>query len=187
MNLTMEAMDIITSLSQTFIDNWSIISPIIWGIVFAMIAYNATMGIAWLTTIQTTIAKIAHTIASWAETAAILALIIAQDGLNAALLACPLTWIIIAIIILIALFYAAVAGVNHLAGTSVSATGIIAGSFMVALAFIGNLFVAFYNLVVDIIALFYNHFSAFAEFFANVFNDPIGSIIRLLQQWQMKF
>ncbi|AWB31520.1 hypothetical protein FDC06_08170 [Clostridium botulinum] len=178
-NLTMEAMDIITSLSQTFIDNWSIISPIIWGIVFAMIAYNATMGIAWLTTIQTTIAKIAHTIASWAETAAILALIIAQDGLNAALLACPLTWIIIAIILLIALFYGAVAAVNHFAGTSVSATGIIAGSFMVALAFIGNLFVAFYNLVVDIIALFYNHFAAFAEFFANVFNDPIGSIIRL--------
>lgn len=42
-------------------------------------------------------------------------------------------------IALVALFYAAVAAVNHFAGTSVSATGIICGAFMAALAFIGNI------------------------------------------------
>ncbi len=52
-------------------------------------------------------------------------------------------------IALIALFYAAVAAVNHFAGTTVSATGIICGAFMVALAFIGNIFVALWNLVVE--------------------------------------
>jgi hypothetical protein len=94
-------------------------------------------------------------------------------------MACPLTWIILLIILLIAIFYAAVAAVNKFAGTSVSATGIIAGVFMVALAFIGNLFVGFYNLVIDIVAVIWNYIAGFAEFFANVFNDPIGSIVRL--------
>ncbi|NFA59456.1 hypothetical protein K8O96_12150 [Clostridium sporogenes] len=178
-NLIMDAIDIVTWLGQAISDNWSIISPIVWGLVLAMIAYNATMGIAWLTTMMDIGAKIAHTIASWAETAAVIALTFAQEGLNAALALCPITWIIIAIIILIALFYGAVAAVNHLAGTSISATGVIAGSFMVALAFIGNLFVALYNIIVDIIAFSYNNFAMFAEFLANVFNDPIGSIIRL--------
>jgi hypothetical protein len=103
----------------------------------------------------------------------------AQYGLNAALYACPLTWIIILIIALVALFYAAVAAVNHFAGTSVSATGIIAGAFMVALAFIGNLFIGLWNLIVDVVAAIWNVIASVAEFFANVFNDPIGSIIRL--------
>ena len=54
----------------------------------------------------------------------------------------PVPWygIIILIIALVALFYAAVAAVNHFAGTSVSATGLICGAFMAALAFIGLVF-----------------------------------------------
>ena len=80
--------------------------------------------------------------ATGALTAATAAETAQQYGLNAALYACPLVWIIILIIALVALFYAAVAAVNHFAGTSVSATGIICGAFMAALAFIGNIFVA---------------------------------------------
>lgn len=59
--------------------------------------------------------------ATWAQ-------VTAQYGLNAAMYACPLVWIIILIIALVALFYAAVAAVNKFAGTSVSATGIICGA-----------------------------------------------------------
>ena len=103
----------------------------------------------------------------------------AQHGLNAALYACPLTWYILLIIALIASFYAAVAAVNHFAGTSVSATGIIVGAFMVALAFIGNLFVGLCNLIVDVAASIWDVIATVAEFLANVFNDPIGSIVRL--------
>lgn len=159
--------------------NWAIIVPIIFGIIAALIVYNATMGIAWLTTLKDAGAKVMHTIASWAETAAIIAMTVAQDGLNAALAMCPITWIIIAIIALIAIFYAAVAAVNHFAGTSYSATGIILGAFAVAGAFIGNIIIAAINLIIDAFALIWNYIANFAEFFANVFNDPIGSIIRL--------
>jgi len=83
------------------------------------------------------------------------------------------------IIMLIALFYAAVAAVNKFAGTSVSATGIICGAFMAALAFIGNIFVALWNLVVDVFVLIYNLVAEVANFIGNVFTDPIGAVCRL--------
>lgn len=178
-NVTLGIIDTISNVGAFFQSNWGIISPIIWGIVAALLVYNATMGFAWLTTVTTTAAKVAHTIASWAETAAIIAMTFAQQGLNAALALCPITWIIIAIIILIAIFYAAVAAVNHFAGTSYSATGMICGAFAVAGAFIGNIIIALVNGVIDSFAIVWNFIATFAEFFANVFNDPIGSIIRL--------
>ncbi|MBU3819801.1 MAG: phage tail tape measure protein, partial [Candidatus Faecalibacterium intestinavium] len=69
----------------------------------------------------------------------------AQAGLNAALLACPITWIILAVVALIAIFYAAVAAVNHFAGTSYSATGLIAGSFLTMAALVGNAGIGLFN------------------------------------------
>lgn len=151
-----------------FANNWGMIEPIIWGLVAALIVYNATMGIAWLTTMRDVAAKVAHTLVSWYETAAILALIVAQDGLNAALAACPITWIIIAIIVLITVFYVAVAAVNHFAGTSVSATGIIAGVFTALGAHIYNIFAYMWNVV-----------ASFVEFFANVFTNPVYATKKL--------
>lgn len=177
--LAAELFDIITSIAGVIADNWSWLEPIVWGIVAAFVAYN---GVALITNailaIQGIQAKIAAA-SQMMQAGATFTATVAQHGLNAALYACPLTWIIILIIALIALFYAAVAAVNHFAGTSVSATGIIAGAFMVALAFIGNLFVGLWNLIVDVAASIWNVVATVAEFFANVFNDPIGSIVRL--------
>lgn len=166
-------------IGEIVLNNWYFIGPLIWGIVASLIAYDIAMGIAWLATIKATIAKGIHAIASGIETFAIVALIIAQDGLNAALAACPITWIIIAIIMLIAVFYAVVGAINHFAGTSLSATGMIAGAFMTVLAFIGNLFVGVINFVIQMGVVLWNNILTFAEFFANIFNDPIGSIVRL--------
>ena len=165
------ALDIISGLGSFISSNWGIIEPILWGVIAALIVYNAMSGIAYLETLQHMGAKIAKVAVDWLEYAAIFALIWAQEGLNAALAACPITWIIIAIIALIVIFYAAIGAINKLAGTSISATGIIAGVFMVCLAFIGNLFVAFLNLVIDCFAIVWNFIAVFAEFFANVFND----------------
>ncbi|KMY49238.1 hypothetical protein [Peribacillus loiseleuriae] len=151
-----------------FVDNWSMIEPVILGSIAALIVYNATMGIAWLTTMKDIAAKIWRTAVSWAETAAILALIVAQEGLNAALYACPITWILIGVIALIAIFYAAVAAVNHFAGESYSATGMIAGAFAVLGAVI-------YNLV----AYWWNMFSSFFEFIVNAADNRTYAIKRL--------
>lgn len=173
------ALDIISGIGSFISSNWGIIEPILWGVIAALIVYNAMSGIAYFKTLQQIGAKMAKVAIDWLEYAAIFALTVAQQGLNAALAACPITWIIIAVIALIALFYVAIGVINKLAGTSISATGIIAGVFMTCLAFIGNLFVTLINSIIDIIGVVWDFIATFAEFFANVFNDPIGSIIRL--------
>ncbi|WP_291650040.1 tape measure protein [Clostridium sp.] len=173
------ALDIISGIGSFISSNWGIIEPILWGVIAALIVYNAMSGIAYFKTLQQIGAKMAKVAVDWLEYAAIFALTVAQQGLNAALAACPITWIIIAVIALIVLFYAAIGVINKLAGTSISATGIIAGVFMACLAFIGNLFVTLINLIIDIIGVVWDFIATFAEFFANVFVDPIGSIIRL--------
>ena len=172
-------LDIITGVGSGIVENWSILEPIVWGLVAAFVAYNtvglitkAVNGAMALSAGVKAAAEMMSTGATFAATAA-------QYGLNAALYACPITWIIIAIIALIALFYAAVAAINHFAGTSVSATGVICGAFMVALAFIGNIFVALWNLVVDVFVLIYNLVATVANFIGNVFTDPIGAVCRL--------
>ena len=178
--------DMIGAIGTFAYENWSIISPIIWGIIGALAIYAAYLAITKAAELASAAGKIilcvasyAHAAATGAEASATAAATAAQYGFNAALLACPITWIIILIIALIALFYAAVAAVNKFAGTSVSATGIICGVFMVAAAFIGNLFVALINFVIDIFVVLWNFIAAFANFFGNVFNDPLGAIARL--------
>lgn len=114
------------------------------------------------------ISTAAKTAADWLETAALIALTVAQYGLNAALYACPLTWIVGAIIAVIAVLYAAVAAVNYFAGTSISATGIIFGAFMLLFSSIWNM-----------IAFTVNMFVSLAGFIGNVFVDPLNATYNL--------
>ena len=180
--------DLVAAVGGFMYDNWSIISPVIYGVAAALAVYHG-----WL---------LACSIATWAQTAAqgaltfakmlavpIYALLTgataaataAQWGLNTALLACPLTWIIIAIIALIMLVYLVVAAVNKFAGTSVSATGIIFGAFAALGAFLWNLFLGLLELVFGIINAMINPFIRIANFIGNVFTNPISSIIYLFQ------
>lgn len=184
--IALEIFDLLVGVAGAVADNWSWLSPIIYGVAAALAVYYgwllltkgaetamaAVHGIVAVAKGIMAAATMLVTGATWAETTA-------QYGLNAAMYACPIVWIIILIIALIALFYAAVAAVNKFAGTSVSATGIICGAFMVALAFIGNIFVALWNLVVDVFVLIYNLVATVANFIGNVFTDPIGAICRL--------
>ena len=184
--VALEIFDLLVGVAGSVAENWSWLSPIIYGVAAALAVYygwqlavNAISAISKGIHIAMAVAQMIHAAATGALTAATAAEIAAQNGLNAALYACPIVWIIVLIIALIALFYAAVAAVNKFAGTSVSATGIICGAFMVALAFIGNIFVALWNLVVDVFVLIYNLVATVANFIGNVFTDPIGAVCRL--------
>lgn len=184
--VALEIFDLLVGVAGAVADNWSWLSPIIYGVAAALAVYygwqlavNAINAITKGIHIAMAVAQMIHAAATGALTAATAAEIAAQNGLNAALYACPIVWIIVLIIALIALFYAAVTAVNKFAGTSVSATGIICGAFMVALAFIGNIFVALWNLVVGVFVLIYNLVATVANFIGNVFTDPIGAVCRL--------
>ncbi|MFQ4177839.1 UNVERIFIED_CONTAM: hypothetical protein C3P01_19565, partial [Clostridioides difficile] len=120
----------VLNIANAFAQNWSIIAPVIWGIVAAIGIYTiaaialsvankiASLSASWFNfqMTQTVIMHELATGATWMQIAA-------QHGLNAALYACPLTWVVLGIIAVIAAIFVAVAIFNHFAGTSVSAIG----------------------------------------------------------------
>ena len=124
----------------------------------ALIAYKVATGLAAIATTAKAAAEMMSTTATFAATAA-------QHGFNAALLACPITWIVLAVLLLVAALYAGIAALNHFAGTSISATGLVAGTFFALGASIWN-----------IIAFLWNIFAAIAEFFVNVWNHPVYAV-----------
>lgn len=178
-NVAVATFDIASSGVAFVADNWSIIGPIVLGVAAAYAIYNGvamtTNGIKAIQTAWTWLL----TESTIAQTGATIAAAYAQGGLNAALYACPISWIVMAIIALIAIFYLAVAAVNKFTGTSLSATGIIVGSFYFAGAVIGNVVITMVNLIIDTFGVMWNFIASFVEFFANVWNDPVGSIVRL--------
>lgn len=118
--------------------------------------------------------------ANWTKicTAATTALTTAQEMLGR-VMATSWGMPLIIIIAVVAAFYAVIAVINKVTGSSLSATGIITGAIMVALAFVGNLFITTINIIMDVVAVFYNVFAAIANFLANVFVDPLGAAARL--------
>lgn len=175
-------------------DNWSIIEPIMWGVIVALGLYTAALlinngahlagvavkGLSTAATALYTAFTTKWTMATFAET-------VAQQGLNAALLACPITWIIIAVIALIAIFYAVIAAINHFAGKSLSATGIICGAFAVAGAFIWNTMIGVLNAMIQAVwTIFVTPFTGIIEWILNVanggFNSFGGAVANLIGQ-----
>ena len=179
-NVASSALDILIAIASVFVDNWGIIQPLVLGIAAAMLLYNgylitnnaitaisnAQKGIAAVKAYAAAAANTTLAATEKAEAMAKASATAAQYGFNAALLACPLTWILLIIIAVIAAIYMIVAAINKLKGTSISATGIIAGAFAVLGAFLINSFIVPAQ----------NGFATFANFIGNVFNNPIAAV-----------
>lgn len=146
-------------------DNWSIISPILLGVA-------AALGVYFIAVKGATIATKAAELATKAWTAV-------QAFFNGVMALNPIFLIIMGIILLISLIYAVVAAINKVTGKSINATGMIVGALMAAVAFIWNLFLGLLDIVLAVVNWMWNRWAMFANFFANLFNDPIGSIIHL--------
>ena len=92
---------------------------------------------------------------------------------NSALLASPITWAVMVIALLVGALYAGVAAFNKLTGSSVSATGIITGALAGLASMALNIFVIPMQ----------RAFAMLANFFMNVFNDPVAAVKMLFYQW----
>ncbi len=171
-NIASSVLDILISIASVVVDNWSWIQPIIMGIVAAMLIYN---GVALATNIimgiQTT-AKAVHAAATAMEAGATFTATVAQQGLNAALLACPLTWIILLIIAVIAAIYAACAAVAKFTGIANSGFGVICGGIMVVIAFFKNLGLSVANIALGI----WNALGACASNIGTAFHNVISNV-----------
>ena len=171
-NVASSVLDILISIASVIVDNWSWIQPIIMGIVAAMLIYN---GVALVTNaimgIQAT-AKAVHAAATAMEAGASFTATVAQQGLNAALLACPLTWIILLIIAVIAAIYAACAAVAKFTGIANSGFGVICGGIMVVISFFKNLGLSVANIALGI----WNALGACASNIGTAFHNVISNV-----------
>ena len=146
--------------------NWSTLEPIVLGVAAAVGLYVIALGAHKAAATAAAIAGAVHKAALMLQTGETFKATAAQHGFNAALLACPLTWIVLIIIAVIAAIYALVAAFNKATGSSISATGLIAGAFAVLAARVMN------NTVIPL----QNMFAMFANFIGNLFNDPVAAV-----------
>lgn len=181
-------LNLVVAIYNFFASNWSWIAPIVWAIVAVFLAYNTAMlinntiqGISTGLKTAAAIAAVAHGTATAAEAAATTGMTTAQVAFNAALYACPLTWILLLIIAIIAIIYIVIGVINKVTGSSISATGVIVGALATAGAFIWDLILGLLELVLGVINYLINPFIEIANFIGNVFTNPVSSIIYLFQ------
>nr|DAL59349.1 MAG TPA_asm: Tail tape measure [Caudoviricetes sp.] len=150
---------------------WPMVSPFIWAAVAALGAYASAQiisnGLSLISAARFGAQAVGvgiYALSLWATTGATWAETTAMLGLNSALYACPIVWIVGLVLILVAAFYAGVAAVNHFTGATLSGTGIIGGVIGGFAAEVINYFIGIYNII-----------AAVANFFANVWNHPVSA------------
>lgn len=171
-NIASSVLDILISIASVIVDNWSWIQPIIMGIVAAMLIYNGVMLVGNTIMAVQAAVKAIHTAMTTAWSVATFTATAAQQGLNAALLACPLTWIILLIIAVIAAIYAACAAVAKFTGIANSGFGVICGGIMVVISFFKNLGLSVANIALGI----WNALGACASNIGTAFHNVISNV-----------
>ena len=204
-NVASSALDILIAVASVFVDNWGIIQPLVLGIAAAMLLYNgylitnnaitaisnAQKGIAAVKAYAAAAANTTLAATEKAEAMAKASATAAQYGFNAALLACPLTWILLIIIAVIAAIYMIVAAINKLTGSTISATGIICGAVAVAGAFVLNCAIGVLNAIIQALwTIFVAPFLGIVEWILNVcnggfnsFGDAVANLIGQIIGW----
>ena len=174
--------------SEAFYNVLSVLAPILGGVVGIMGVYLAvTKGVTVAQTVLSAVTSGFSSIQTFLSigwgvlTGNAAAASAAQSTYNSALLACPITWIIMLIIALIAIIYGVVAAINAATGSTISATGIIVGAVTWLSSVIANIFMAAFELILGIIEYLVQPFVNFANFLGNVFTNPVSSIIYLFQ------
>lgn len=176
-------IDKVVELYTYFTTNISKFTPIIYIVVGAFAIYATAVTIAKMAVIAHTAAMVAANTAMLLLNASMvagkLALVAfavctmqvkkAWAMLNLVLAANPITIIILAVGALIALFYGVIEVINRVAGTSISATGIITSALF-----------GVWATLKEIVAIAWNLILSFASFLANVFIHPIDAIKQLL-------
>lgn len=164
--------------------HWSTLEPIVIVAATAIGLYAATIGI--LNGVQATsnflegvhAARLAISQGlTLAQAAATKTATGAQVGLNAALLASPLGWVLLIIVAIIAAVYAVVAIINKCTNSTVSGTGVILGALATVGAFLWNVVLAWFDIILGYISMCVNQIIAWINLIGNVVNDPIGAII----------
>ena len=174
-NILLNVFDLAVSIGAFIGDNWSIIAPIVYGIVAALTAYIAISAIVAAINGVMAIAEGVKAAAQMMATGTTFAETAAQQGLNAALMACPLTWIIMLILALIVVIFAVCNAIAKMTGIANSGFGVITGGVNVVIQFFKNLGLTVANIALGI----GNAIAALASNMMTAFHNAICSV----QSW----
>ena len=153
-------------------DNWSVISPIVWGIVAALTAYAVISaavaianGIHAVSEATKAAAQALATGTTFAETAA-------QYGLNAALMACPITWIVLGVLAFVVALVALCNWIAKTTGAAQTGFGIITGGINVAVQAVKNAALVVANIALGI----WNALGAVCSNIGTAFHNVIANV-----------
>lgn len=178
-NIVLNIFELVGTVGGFIADNWSVISPIIYGVIGALAVYAAYLGIVKGIEIASAAATAIHSVAMSAKigvmaalTGQTMAATAAQMGYNGALYACPVVWIIVLIIALIAVIFAVCNAIAKMTGIANSGFGVITGGVNVVIQFFKNLGLTVANIALGIgnaiAALASNMMTAFHNAICNV-------------------
>lgn len=171
-NILLNVFEVAASVGAFIGDNWSIIAPIIYGVIAALGAYLAIMGIVNAITAISAAIDATKAAADALAAGQTFLWTVQQYGLNAALAACPITWIIVLIIALIAVIFAVCNAIAKMTGIANSGFGVITGGVNVVIQFFKNLGLTVANIALGIgnaiVALASNMMTAFHNAICNV-------------------
>lgn len=181
-NILLNVFEVAASVGAFIGDNWSVISPIIYGVIGALAVYAAYLGIVKAIEIASAAASMIHSLAMSAKIAVMaavtgqtMAATAAQMGYNGALYACPVVWIIMLLIALIAIIFAVCNAIAKMTGIANSGFGVITGGVNVVIQFFKNLGLTVANIALGI----GNAIAALASNMMTAFHNAICSI----QSW----
>ena len=174
-NILLNVFEVAASVGAFIGDNWSIIAPIIYGVITALGAYLAIMGIVNAITAISAAIDATKAAADALAAGQTFLWTVQQYGLNAALAACPITWIIVLIIALIAIIFAVCNAIAKMTGIANSGFGVITGGVNVVIQFFKNLGLTVANIALGI----GNAIAALASNMMTAFHNAICSV----QSW----
>lgn len=143
-------LDVFVNIGSAVVDNWSVIEPIAWGLVAALVAYNAVALITQAINGAVALSAGVKAAAEMMSTGATFAATAAQYGLNAALLACPITWIVVGVIALVAGIIALCNWIAKTTGVAATGFGVITGGINVAIQAVWNAMLVVANVAIGI-------------------------------------
>lgn len=182
-NIVLNTFDMMVSAGSFVADNWSVIGPIVYGVAAAFAVYNGYLLITKGLELAGIAASAAHAVAMSAKigitaalTGSTMAATAAQMGYNGALYACPIVWIIVLVIALIAGIIALCNWIAKTTDITNSGLGLIAGVLATFVAFNINLILGLINTIISLAINFYNMGANFAAAFGILFDDPVAAI-----------
>lgn len=168
-NTAIQALQPVLNAVNWLANNLSIIGPLVAGLAGAFVVFTIAANSTKIAAAATAAYKFAVDLLKFSYavlTKQTTVLTATTARFNATLLASPITWVVMIVMLLVAALYAGVAAFNKLTGSSVSATGIITGTLATLVAFVFN----------SVLVPIQRGFASFANFLGNVFDNPVASV-----------